>query len=966
MNGTEGAQPRSTVPPRTSSLSTSVAPPQSILSPPPEQRVTRPQDRSNPNIVDQNTEQWQTEQEGEEEIPPSYEETRQAEPNNPRFGRWRNWVEKRGVDRRLEREEMSRNGQSEKTSWDLPRSNDSALDATTGRRWSWDRGQDQESDQEAVRIARTRDELMENRLSSAGQYSISNPDYLQPQAGNSRESRSRSSSAASTGTGGGGGTRNRLTKNVTIERLGSRFDRGLPQKPLCGMMLPTQAPSSNLKPEEDRFLLVGTSGGLYIVDLEPALSSSAPLRTSSPSSTSSPADSSTSSTRIVPLWLGIGVYHLECYVEPAKPKSEGAKGLLVMLVGNEAGGLEVKMWSLSAIVNLVKWRIYNEVSKLLYARQFSFLELTILEISQSSNPLDLTPIPAHHNSNSHARNASFSSFKKSILNSPSPKGKGKQLSPDSASFPKPAHKKSDSNSTISSPPPLLDDRTALPHEWYNSSVRLPLPKPHTPILFFSLSRMPLRSEEDTGSVDSEDDSDVEDLTNEQLRKRSKLREEEGKLFLLVATKGVVYVFESSLEQRRSWKLTRELTAPSTPRFMQLVRSPKISTNVIHATSHAPRSASTSSSSSTTTTNEAASYPLDLCLLLGLSHRSVLIHLSDCSVVELVIPSSSSTSSTSSTPLSRSRTKSVSNSIKSTASSSTTTHHHKFTPSLKLNLMDNPIVKKVQQVIEGGAGGGKQSGVPAGFTGGEKITLGRKLNENGDSTEDLRRSLSVTSSRDEESRWIGSEELVVQIGKGKRNLKRFELLTKGFTTQLFNTPLQDKTSSQQFETHSHHSSPVVSLNPIHTFKWSTDLEIRKVTHSITTISDTVGRTGKGKSHLVLIAFTLTGLSIQEGYISQESILNPSSSLPVFTPTPTTSTLDLSRLSVDNSRIFAGREEEDEDEDLSNSATLDFATDSAQLCSSLKANQVIGGSQGHSSIYLYTRSHADYVVKRISFT
>ncbi|GAA5990589.1 hypothetical protein JCM5350_001046 [Sporobolomyces pararoseus] len=946
MQTTEGVGTPASVPPRTSSLSSpSLSPPQSNLPPPPPgHRLTRPQDGSDYNPVNQSTEYRQHELE-EEEIPPSYEETRLAEPNNPRFGRWRNWVEKRGVDRRLEREELSRTGQLEKTSWDLPTSNDPALDATTGRRWSWDRGHEQGRDQEAVSIARTRDELMENRLSTTGQYSISNPDYLQPLAGNHRESRSRSSSAASTGTGGGG-TRTRLTKNVTIERLGSRFDRGLSQKPLCGMMLPTQAPSLTSKLEEDRFLLVGSNGGLDIVDLKPALSSSAPLRTSSPESASSPTDSIAHSTRIIPLWLGLGVHHLECYVEPAKPKSEGAKGLLVMLIGNEAGGLEVKMWSLSAIINLVKWRIYNE----------------------SSNPLDLSPVTAPQSSTAHARNASFRSFRKSILNSPSPKGKGKQLSPESASFPNyHAHKKSDSISTISSPPPSVDDRTALPHEWFNSSVKLPLPKPHTPVLFFKLSRMPLRPEEDTGPIDSEEDSDDEDLTNEQLRKRNKLREEEGKLFLLVATKGVVYVFESSLEQRRSWKLTRELTAPSTPRFMQLVRSPEISTNTIHATSHAPRSASASSSSSTTP-NEIASYPPDLCLLLGLFHRSVLIHLSDCSVVELVIPSSSSTT-TASTPLSRSRTKSVSNSIRSTSSSSTPTHQHKSTPSLKLNLMDHPIVKKVQQVIEGG-GLGKQSGIPAGFTGEEQITLGRKLNEDGNSTEDLRRSLSVASSRDEEGRWIGSEEMVVQVGKGKRNLRRFELLTKGFTTQLFNTPLKDNSSSQQLDHPSRHSSPVLSLNPVHTFKWPMDLEIRKVTHSITTTCDTVvGRSGKkGKSHLVLVAFTLTGLSIQEGFISHESISNPSSNSPIFLPTPTTSMLNLSRLSIDHSRIRSEEEEEEEEEeeDLSSSATLDFATDSAKLCSSLQGSQVHGASQGHSSIYLYTRSHADYVVKRISFT
>jgi hypothetical protein len=71
--------------------------------------------------------------------------------------------------------------------------------------------------------------------------------------------------------------------------------------------------------------------------------------------------------------------------------------------------------------------------------------------------------------------------------------------------------------------------------------------------------MPPRNDNDFSTSDLEDDSDDEDLTNEQLRRRNKEREEDGKLFLLVATKGVVYVFESSLEQKRGWKLTRELT-----------------------------------------------------------------------------------------------------------------------------------------------------------------------------------------------------------------------------------------------------------------------------------------------------------------------------------------------------------------------------------------------------------------------
>jgi hypothetical protein len=34
-----------------------------------------------------------------------------------------------------------------------------------------------------------------------------------------------------------------------------------------------------------------------------------------------------------------------------------------MLVGSETGGgVEVKMWNIASIVNLVKWRTYNEVS----------------------------------------------------------------------------------------------------------------------------------------------------------------------------------------------------------------------------------------------------------------------------------------------------------------------------------------------------------------------------------------------------------------------------------------------------------------------------------------------------------------------------------------------------------------------------------------------------------------------------
>ena len=70
--------------------------------------------------------------------------------------------------------------------------------------------------------------------------------------------------------------------------------------------------------------------------------------------------------------------------------------------------------------------------------------------------------------------------------------------------------------------------------------------------------MPPRDLEDDTEEESEEE-DTEDLNNEQLRRKRLREEERGKLFLLVATKGVVYLFESGMGEKRSWKLTRELS-----------------------------------------------------------------------------------------------------------------------------------------------------------------------------------------------------------------------------------------------------------------------------------------------------------------------------------------------------------------------------------------------------------------------
>lgn len=270
-------------------------------------------------------------------------------------------MEKRGAERRLERAEQVTNGHKTESSWDLPdaASNEDSTTSCDGPpSFEFSRSQSQE---EAIAAARRRDALLENRL-SASQYSVSNPDYLDPSAADSRTTRrSRSASANSSGQGA-----TRLTHNVVIERLGARFERGLPEKPLCGLILPTQAPSTpkaEAVGEKDRFLLVGTAAGLYLVDLDPTLSPIGPLRnraSSSPSSSRAPRPPL--ETNILPLWLNAGVHHIESYLEPARANSEGAKGLIVMLVSNEVvGGVEIKMWTLSALINLVKWRVFNEV-----------------------------------------------------------------------------------------------------------------------------------------------------------------------------------------------------------------------------------------------------------------------------------------------------------------------------------------------------------------------------------------------------------------------------------------------------------------------------------------------------------------------------------------------------------------------------------------------------------------------------
>lgn len=106
-------------------------------------------------------------------------------------------------------------------------------------------------------------------------------------------------------------------------------------------------PSNSLPPTPNADAL---ATGLYLLDNQP-ISASSPLSTSATSS----------DARTLPIWSGLGVHHLELHVEPTRGSSTSLHGLAVGLVAGAHGQLEIRMWSLASLVNLAKWRAFDEV-----------------------------------------------------------------------------------------------------------------------------------------------------------------------------------------------------------------------------------------------------------------------------------------------------------------------------------------------------------------------------------------------------------------------------------------------------------------------------------------------------------------------------------------------------------------------------------------------------------------------------
>ncbi|BGP12950.1 hypothetical protein JCM10213v2_000867 [Rhodosporidiobolus nylandii] len=772
------------------------------------------------------------------------------------------------------------------------------------------------------------------------------------------------------------------------------------------MVLPSKAGEGE---GDERFVLVGTSYGLYLVDLVPSLSS-AISRLSTSTLSSAPAGSEDAAVH--PLWTGLAVRHLELFAEPQDGRVESPKGIVLALVGRE-GEAEIRMWSLGNLVNLAKWRVYDQNSIALHlpslTRSLAASSSSLPPSNDrraSSNkpskcpsaphvdeqdggtgknkPLPAAPVLVRQDS----LEAEYLLVDSPALASPPPPPRSRSSSasgsplvapPAGPSQPAPSPS-SPARTALPSVPSVLgastSERLALPLEWATTSVPLPLPKAHSPILFFRLFRMPPPpppppSPQPANEEDS-DSSDENDWTAEGRRKRIEREEQRGRLFLVVATAKSVYLYESKAGAKRTWSLTREFFAPSTPKFVRLVRrtSPPTSTDFspssssLAASSKPPSHRSSPSSSHLPVPSSA--YPPDLHLLLGLSHKLVLIRLGDSAVSELEIsPSPSLPTSTGAAAMGRSRSASAGSA--SSAFSSTTKHRPtaslaSLASSVKERVAALPVAQKLQNLAE------RKEAIPAGVRGDMSgLVAGRRARDQDGAAEQAG---GAAASAGKEGKWVGAEELVVPAslfsaatagkGKGKRRAgeegqARLYLLTRGHSTFVLPFPLPSSLSSSG------------GVDPLWTFSWPTSAG-SKLTTVVAALSSSPAVAGESKyAYLALTAFSATGLSVQEGLVPLSLLSSPpsaASTKPFFRPLPPPApssgfTFPAQRHARPSTSSYLprGAEDDDDDDDLADTATLDFGRETGWLC-------VMPSSGGSSSGFFWTRQHSDYAVKRLT--
>ncbi|GAA5892616.1 hypothetical protein JCM6882_005660 [Rhodosporidiobolus microsporus] len=989
--------------------------------------------------------------------PPSYDQAAASSPQ--RFKRWAGpggWIEKRARERRDERDELRRMGRVRKGGWDLPPSagekeEEKGGEEGTGEgRWGEGRG-----GEEVVR-GTERLSLYDPGAWEQGRRGGDTGGALS--AGGSGKGKGKA-----TPTTGSNSFSQRLTKNVALHRVGGRFSRGVTERPLCGVGLPTQGGAS-----DERFVLIGTLEGLHLIDLLPSLSTA-----HSRLSTASLPSQQGEDASIVPLWSGLPVRQLEVFSDSGAPggrdgRGEGPRGIVLGLVGKE-GEAEVRMWSLANLVQLAQWRVHDPNSLPLDLPRLTNSLHTRARSSSSSSLTPSSPISdprrasSYHNEASplHPSGASLSppslgaKGKKRLLHPASPPTSASAAGAHAAlvgaatpalvrassteaeyllvdSLPSPSAYRPSQPSGLPSPSPSPSpssplERLALPLEWATTSVPLPLPaasggggsgaagnaggkgKDGRPgALFFRLCRtppaVPAPSSEEAREEEEEEDDDSdsldEDLPASERRRREEARAERGRLFLFVATKGSVFLFESRPPAagggggRRTWALTKEFFAPSTPKALHLIRlasSPKPSTS-----SRSPPPA----------------YPPSLHLLLLTSHRLVLIRLADSSVREVALslgPSAAprlSSFTSSSARMTRARSGSAgSTTSASSLSLSSARRQHRPTSSLatlganlKESLRDSAVLAKVQAFVEAKSGAvpvgmrGEMGGVQTGRK--RSVDKGRGMGGAGGAGGGEEEYLAGAMGEAGGGKWTACAEVALPAGlfparphrrrddPSSSSDCRLLLLTKGAATYLFPLPLP--LSSSSFGDVDGGAVPGTSttsgaaadyLRPLWTFQWPS------ISPPILKTATTLSPLSSQHAHLALTAFTPTGLAVQEGVVSLAALagaFSASSALytatgsardePFFRPLPASGPFSpppgVSPSSPQAASPWSPTgdddDEESDDDDLGSTATLDFGRETGWLCaSSSRAGSGGGGGGG----FFFTRAHSDYSVKRV---
>ncbi|GAA5890123.1 hypothetical protein JCM8208_002706 [Rhodotorula glutinis] len=818
--------------------------------------------------------------------------------------------------------------------------------------------------------------------------------------------RPRSTSAASSTTGPRSTLR--LSRTSLLDRLGSRFDRGIPDEPLCAASLQTS------HTHDDRLVLVGTAKGLYLVDLAP-VSASAPLSTSA----RSPADA-----RTYCLWNGIGVHHVEVHVD-ALDRTEAAtgartpppSGCVVALIGGEHDR-QVRTWSLERLVNLATWRAMDEhsVPLELEAAHFS---------SGSARTRHEHHHHQHHPSSSASstasptasgRHPSFPFLHKSTHHSPAKDAQAPASSSSSSSTaasastsraslhpldvaPAPAHGSPSppppSGSTTSSTSPSPSRTSAhleQPLGCATSCTALAVPKGAGTVVSCRLFRMPppptsssasssspwVSSSRSDGPGDgsySSDDGDSDGYDDEPSARvraeRERRRAEAGRVLLVVVgSSRSVFVYElgpgpgprtSGREGAgggRSWMLTREFFAPSTPRFLNLVRTtspPSPTLPPLRATtSHPPPT------SSYTPTVAGPAYAPDLHLVLGTSHRVVLVSLATSAVHEVDVPLEGTRPTTTKRRRAGSAASSRSEPVQGfTAGGSSALGlglGHRKTPSraaaaaATAALGLGELRKSLSALVGGGGARGGGGAVPAGMdereveglVAGRRVGEGRHGGREGDKEWERER-----------TRWTGCD-VVALPGRGSSRSGRHStsptrtgtstliLLTRGSTSYLVpslpcpaplgapDPPLGlDRSPSRSSSPTSPSSGAPdpLALDVRHTFHHALG-PVRRVVALAPPSSSSSALSGAGGESrpLVVCAFAETGLAVQEWSVSPRSGLVAPLEAPVVGR-------EARQQEVDGVR--AAEKDDDEDDPLPGAATLDFARATRFLC-------VLGGA------------------------